>query len=455
MSSVTDFKQLMSISPIDGRYGSKMSVMQEIFSEYALIRLRLEIEVEYFLFLADFLPELSEIKPEQRVQISNLKRFTLKEAETIKHIEREINHDVKAVEIYLRGKFEELGLSKYSNFIHFGLTSQDVNSVAYVTQLWEFKRKIYSTMVNSIMSKLQMMGEDYKNTVMLSRTHGQPATPTTLGKEMMVFWSKVKTQYTNLRKYNYKTKFGGAVGTLNAHYIAYPEYDWDKKMNDFICFFAHKRGFMMQRCCYTTQIDNYDNYAEVFDIISRVNTVLIDLCQDMWLYISNRYFKIKIIHSEVGSSAMPHKVNPINFENAEGNLGLANTLLNFFSRKLPISRLQRDLTDSTVIRNVGVALSHTILALKNIERGLHQLEINEVEIQRDLDMNYVVVSEAIQTLLRKENLPDAYDLVKDFTRRNANITKSDMLEFIESLDIREELKEKLKNITPYNYARIF
>ena len=453
MSSITQFKELMSISPIDGRYGNLMCSMQEIFSEYALIKLRLEIEVDYFLFLTEIIPELSSISNEKKVLVNGLKQFTLLNAEEIKNIERRLNHDVKAVEVYLRNKFKEFGLEEYCNFIHFGLTSQDVNSLAYVTQLWYFKQKIYSPLINSVMETLKGMGEKYANIPMLSRTHGQPATPTILGKELMVFWYRLKTQYTSLRKYNYKTKFGGAVGNLNAHYLAYPEIDWNKQLADFVNIFAYNRGFAMQRNIYTTQIDNYDNYAEFFDVIRRVNTVLIDSCQDFWLYISRDYFKIKVVEGEVGSSAMPHKVNPICFENAEGNLGVSNALLDFLSSKLPVSRLQRDLTDSTVIRNVGVAFSHTILALKNIERGLHQLEVNELAINSDLERNHVVVSEAIQTLLRKENLPEAYDMVKDFTRTGMSITKSDMVEFIDSLDINKKLKDQLKKITPKSYAK--
>ena len=454
MSSLNYFKQLMSVSPIDGRYNSKMSVMQEIFSEYALIKLRLEIEVEYFLFLSDFLPELSELTRVQKMEIASFKNVTLLDVENIKILEKKLNHDVKAVEVYLRQKFTNIGLKDYINFIHFGLTSQDINSVAYVTQLWFFKSKIYSQMMNSVLNTLTDMGEKYKRLVMLSRTHGQAASPTTLGKELMVFASRLKTQYTILRKYNYKTKFGGAVGNLSAFYTAYPEINWDDKFNDFLGNFSHKRGFMMIRNKYTTQIDNYDNYAVVFDVVKRANTVLIDLCQDIWLYISRDYFKIKVVEGEVGSSTMPHKVNPINFENAEGNLSFANAMLEFFSRKLPVSRLQRDLTDSTVLRNMGVAFGHTILALKNIERGLHNLEVNEVEIQHDLNNNYVVVSEAIQVLLRKENLPDAYNLVRDYTRTNGEITREGMGDFIDTLDIREELKNKLKSITPNNFINI-
>ena len=445
--------KLLAISPLDGRYHSKLEAMREIFSEYSLIKYRLDIEVDYFLFLCNILPELKEVTDEQKRMIEEIKLlFNVTEAGKVKEYEKKTNHDIKAVEYYLRHCFEMLGMKKFTNFIHFGLTSQDINSVAYVHQLWCFKSDVYSPLINTLMSKLSSMVDKYKDVVMLSRTHGQPASPTLLGKELMVFETRLKTQYTTLRKYNYKTKFGGAVGNCNAHYVAYPDLEWKKLMDEFVELYSYEHGFWMYRNKFTTQIDNYENYSEVYDIIKRINTVLIDLCQDMWLYISRDYFKIKIKEGEVGSSAMPHKVNPILFENAEGNLRLSNSLLEFLSSKLPVSRLQRDLTDSTVLRNVGVAFSHTVLGLQNIINGLQQLEANKTAINNDLQNNVIVLSEAIQMILRKENVLDAYELVRDFTRTNSVITKKDLDDFILTLDVTEEIKNKLLTLKLSSYV---
>ena len=447
--------KLLAITPIDGRYSSRVKELEEIFSEYGIISRRVDVEIEYFIFLSTLLPQLRKLTNEDRENIRNIsKSFNLKEAEIVKGIERETRHDVKAVEYYLRVKFNELGLGDYNSFIHFGLTSNDINSVVYVLQLWDFRSSVYSKLIHKLLDVLKEFGELYMDVPMLSRTHGQAATPTTVGKEFMVYYERLKDSYTYLRKINFKTKFGGAIGKLNAHHVAYPDIDWHKEMDSFIAHYAHRRDFMMKRNRWTTQIDHYENYGVIFDIIKRTNSILIDLCVDMWLYISMDYFKMKVVKDEVGSSAMPHKVNPIMFENAEGNFNVANALLGFMSQRLPVSRLQRDLTDSTVLRNMGTAFAHTLLSMKNVLSGLDRVTLDKEVVTADLKRHPVIIAEAIQSVLRSERYDDAYEIVKDFVRNNRHITEEDMHRFIDNLEIHPKIKDRLNSITTINYIGI-
>lgn len=446
---------LKAISPLDGRYFKHIEEMSEYFSEYGLIRMRVDVEIEYFIFLSTFIPELSEITDDNVTQLRKISsEFSEEDACVVKKIEEKTRHDVKSVEYFLRMKFEDLGLERYISFIHFGLTSEDINSVVYVTQLWKFKSCIYNKLVHEILDVLLGYGTMYKDIPMLSRTHGQAATPTTVGKEFMVYHERILNVYTHLRKIDYKTKFGGAVGRLNAHVVAYPDVDWHSKMNDFIAHYSHRKDFMMGRHRYTTQIDHYENYSMIYDIIRRINCILVDLCVDMWLYISMDYFKMSVVKDEVGSSAMPHKVNPIMFENAEGNLLLSNSLLSFLSNKLPVSRLQRDLSSSTVLRNVGVALSHTILSFKNIILGLKRISLDEDVVLKDLKNNPVVIAEAIQSILRSRGCGDAYELMKAFVRSNKKISEVEIHNFIKTLNIDNTLKKRLLTLSPINYIGI-
>jgi len=446
---------LLAITPIDGRYKKSVSELNDIFSEYGMIRRRVDVEIEYFIFLSTFIPELSGVNTEHVTKLREIsKNFNLEEAKVVKEIEERTRHDVKAVEYYLRLKFEDLEIGEYIPFIHFGLTSQDINSVVYVTQLWDFRSSVYSDSIHKILNMMGDLGKLYEDIPMLSRTHGQAATPTTVGKEFLVYYERLSNQYEYLRKLNFKTKFGGAVGRLNAHHVAYPSIDWHSKMDDFIAHYSYRRGFFMGRHRYTTQIDHYENYGVVFDIIKRINSVLIDFCVDMWMYISMDYFKMRVVEGEVGSSAMPHKVNPIMFENAEGNLHISNTLLNFLSTRLPTSRLQRDLTDSTILRNMGTAFAHTILSYKNIIRGLERVTLDEDVVKEDLQSNPVVIAEAIQTILRSKGYSNAYEMVKSYVRSNKHIDEVGLRDFIRKLEVDNVLKNRLLTLSPINYIGI-
>ena len=437
---------LLVISPCDGRYNKYTKCCQDYFSEYAIQKQRVFVEIKYFYKLLKFLPEFKNI-PEQdyNVLFQIIENFDINECKIIKKIENTIKHDVKAVEIYLKNQLLESPLKDYVSFIHFGLTSQDVNNVIYPILIKGFIEQEYMKLLNKVMKQLDTMHNEYNKVIMLSHTHGQAAVPTTFGKEMKVFQYRLEEMNAQLHELNYKCKFGGAVGNFNAHYAAYPEYDWEMFATDFV------QSYGCARSKYTTQIDNYENLSVVFDAIKRVNTILIDLCQDIWLYILKNYLQLSIKKEEVGSSTMPHKVNPIDFENAEGNLGLSNSLLEFMSRKLPISRLQRDLTDSTVLRNVGMAFAYSVIALKNIHIGLQKVTPNEATILDDLLSNTVVIAEAYQTILRKYNMFDAYDKLKEFTRTNTNKTMEDFHTFISGLDIEESIKEECYQIDLSKY----
>ncbi|HBF88825.1 MAG TPA: adenylosuccinate lyase [Bacteroidales bacterium] len=442
---------LTAISPIDGRYRSKVSELDKFFSEFALIKYRVLVEVEYFIQLCEInLPALKNIDKKRYVDLRNIyNNFSLIDAERIKNIESTTNHDVKAVEYFLREKFTELNLSPYNEFIHFGLTSQDINNTATPLLLKEAMLNVYFPLIAELVNDLSVLVENWKNISMLARTHGQPASPTKLGKEINVFVERIKVQMLQIKTIPFSAKFGGATGNFNAHYVAYPSIDWVKFGNDFV---NHTLG--LSRSQTTTQIEHYDNLAALFDGLKRINTILIDLDRDFWTYISMEYFKQKIKKDEVGSSAMPHKVNPIDFENSEGNLGFANAIFEHLSAKLPISRLQRDLTDSTVLRNVGVPFAHTILAIKSLQKGLSKLVLNEKAIKADLEDNWSVVAEAIQTILRREGFENPYNELKKLTRTNEMITKEAIQHFIETLNVSENIKKELHNITPFNYTGI-
>lgn len=442
---------LTAISPIDGRYRDKVENLANYFSESALIRYRVTVEVEYFIALCEIpLPQLTKFNHDLFEQLREIYRnFTTEDAQKIKDIEKVTNHDVKAVEYFIKEKFDELNLHEYKEFIHFGLTSQDINNTAVPCSFRDAVHDVYYPVVNELIAKLEELAEEWKNVAMLAKTHGQPASPTRLGKEIKVFTYRLTRQLELLKKVPISGKFGGATGNFNAHHVAYPEIDWAE--------FGHKfmtEKLKLERETYTTQISNYDNFAALFDNLRRVNNILIDLDRDFWTYISMTYFKQKIKAGEVGSSAMPHKVNPIDFENSEGNLGIANAVFEHLSNKLPISRLQRDLTDSTVLRNIGVPLAHTIIAMKSTLKGLNKLIINQDAIDKDLEKNWAVVAEAIQTILRREGYPNPYEALKALTRTNNKITQESIAEFIDTLEIADNLKTKLKQITPSNYTGI-
>lgn len=443
--------ELWAITPIDGRYKSKTENLKDYFSEAALIRYRLLVEVEYFISLCAYpLPELDDFDFGMFEKLRAIyEQFKKKDARRIKEIERVTNHDVKAVEYFLREKFEELGLGKYKEFIHFGLTSQDINNTATPISLKDAYKKEIWPLLEEIQQKLYELSYSWKDVAMLAKTHGQPASPTTLGKELHVFNDRLEQQLNLLRAVPFSGKFGGATGNFNAHHVAYPDIDWVDFANAFL---RTKLG--LERQPVTTQIDQYDNLAAYFDGMKRINTILFDLCRDMWSYISMEYFKQKIKEGEVGSSAMPHKVNPIDFENAEGNLGIANALLEHLSAKLPVSRLQRDLTDSTVTRNIGVPLAHSMIAYKSLLKGLDKVILNEEKIHEDLENNWAVVAEAIQTILRRENYPDPYGALKDLTRTGEKITKESLHGFIDKLEVSDDVKAEMKNVTPHNYTGI-
>jgi len=443
-----ELNNLTAISPVDGRYRKQLSSLDEYFSEYALIKYRVLVEIEYFLFLSEkkFFKLTANAKNELR-KVSD--EFSTDDAQQIKQIESITNHDVKAVEYFLKEKLEKAGAGDVKEWMHFGLTSQDINNTAIPLSWKHSMESEYLPAVLNIKNHIQTLAVQWKNVSMLARTHGQPASPTRLGKELMVFVERLQNQVQLFADVPYAAKFGGATGNFNAHYIAFPKKDWIKLGNEFV-----EGTLGLQRMQFTTQIEHYDNLAAHFDAMKRINNILLGLCRDMWTYISMDYFKQKTKKGEVGSSAMPHKVNPIDFENAEGNFGIANALLEHLSGKLPVSRMQRDLTDSTVLRNTGVPVAHTLLALKSLEKGLNKLVLNEATLKADLENNWAVVAEAIQTILRRENYPNPYEALKDLTRGKQHIDKKAIHDFIGTLKISAEIKKELKAITPHNYVGV-
>ena len=438
-----------AISPIDGRYSTQTDYLSEFFSEKALIKFRLKVEVEYFIKLTEIgINQLSDWNKKNNPTLRNIyDNFNDSHANEIKKIEKTTNHDVKAVEYFLKNKFKSLGFEKYSEFIHFGLTSQDINNTAIPLSLKEYFNSYYDLLEN-LLKHLKEKSVEYKDVTILARTHGQPASPTKLGKEFNVFIVRVEEQLKYLKKIPFSAKFGGATGNFNAHHIAYPEIDWKKFAESFVKNMGLSLSFP------TTQIEHYDNLAAIFDNIKRINSIIIDFNQDMWLYISMDYFKQKIKKGEIGSSAMPHKVNPIDFENSEGNLGIANSIFNHLSSKLPISRLHRDLTDSTVLRNLGVPIAHTIIGINSTIKGINKILLNKNKIDEDLENNWIVISEAIQTVLRREGYPKPYEALKKLTRKNEKIDKITFSNFINSLEISEKVKKELMKISPFNYTGI-
>lgn len=446
-----ELNYLTAISPIDGRYRTKIDQLGQYFSEFALIKYRIMVEIEYFIALCELpLPQLADFdKTKFEALRAVYVNFNVQEAEKIKNIESVTNHDVKAVEYYIKDVFKSMNIEKYQEFIHFGLTSQDINNTSVPASLRDGIVEVYFPLLTEVIEKLESMANDWKDIPMLAKTHGQPASPTLLGKEFMVFVNRLKKQFDVLQNIPHSGKFGGATGNFNAHNVAYPQIDWINFGNDFL-----KNNLKLQREEITTQISNYDFLAALFDGIKRINTILIDLSRDIWSYVMMEYFKQKIKKGEVGSSAMPHKVNPIDFENAEGNLGISTAILEHLANKLPISRLQRDLTDSTVLRNVGVPLGHSVIALKSILKGLNKLLLNEASLQKDLENNWSVVAEGIQTILRREGYPNPYEALKELTRTNSVITKESISQFVDTLDVSEEVKKELKKITPQNYTGV-
>ena len=446
-----NLNSLNAISPIDGRYRSKTSTLAPFFSEEALIKYRVKVEIEYFIALCELpLPQLRDFDKNYYNQLRNIYiQFTSVSAQKIKDIEKITNHDVKAVEYFIKEKFDDLHLEKYKEFIHFGLTSQDINNTAVPLSINDAFDHVYYPEIASFLEKLRTLAKSWDAVPMLARTHGQPASPTRLGKEIQVFIERIEQQITQLQNIPYAAKFGGATGNYNAHKVAYPDIDWKIFGTHFV-----EKVLGLHHSFPTTQIEHYDHLAGIFDAMKRINTIIIDLNRDFWTYVSMNYFKQKIKKGEVGSSAMPHKVNPIDFENSEGNLGIANAIFEHLSAKLPISRLQRDLTDSTVLRNVGVPFAHTIIGITSSLKGLNKLLLNNDKIQQDLEENWAVVAEAIQTILRRENYPNPYEALKGLTRTNATINEKTMADFINSLDISETIKKELKAITPSNYTGI-
>jgi len=443
--------ELTAISPIDGRYRTKTNPLALYFSEFALIKYRVMVEVEYFIALYEMPLSLLKDAP---LSVSNLRKiyenFNELDANTIKETEKITNHDVKAVEYFLKDKFETLGLGAYKEFIHFGLTSQDINNTSLPAMMRDAQEKVMKVHIDTVVAEIKKVALDWQNIPMLAKTHGQPASPTKLGKEMMVFVERLENQLEMLKAVPFAAKFGGATGNFNAHYVAFPKEDWQAFGNNFVSKYLD-----LKRLQYTTQIEHYDYLAAYCDTWKRINTILLDFCRDIWTYVSMDYFKQKINKNEVGSSAMPHKVNPIDFENAEGNLGIANALFEHLAAKLPISRLQRDLTDSTVIRNVGVPLSHTLIALQSIQKGMGKLLLNEEKINTDLESNWMVTAEAIQTVLRREGYANPYEKLKELTRTNSTIGQKEIHQFIDSLEVNETIKAELKLISPQNYTGIF
>ncbi len=446
-----ELNALTAVSSIDGRYAGKTEPLRAYFSEFALIQYRVHVEVEYFIALCELpLPQLKDFDHGVFGKLRALvKNFSLADAETIKATEKITNHDVKAVEYFLKEKFDHLGLVDYKEFIHFGLTSQDINNTATPLMLKTGLHEIIMPLLEEVIERLSDLAEEWKDIPMLAKTHGQPASPTRLGKEIEVFVVRLKNQVELLEQVPFSGKFGGATGNLNAHKVAYPAIDWNAFASNFVSNYLG-----LERSFPTTQIEHYDNLAAIFDGLKRINTILLDLSKDVWQYVAMNYFKQKIKAGEIGSSAMPHKVNPIDFENAEGNLGIANALLEHLAAKLPISRLQRDLTDSTVLRIIGVPLGHMLISLESLQKGLGKLELNEAAIHADLDDNWAVVAEAIQTVLRREGFPKPYEALKDLTRTNTKITEESISVFISNLPISAELKAELGAITPFNYTGI-
>jgi adenylosuccinate lyase len=442
--------QLTAISPVDGRYYKQVSELSSYFSEYALIYYRVYVEVEYFIALCEIpLPQLSEFDKKLYPSLRKIyEDFNEENALHIKDIEKETNHDVKAVEYFIKEQFEKLGIESYQEFIHFGLTSQDINNTAIPLSLKDALERTVKPLFRQVLFVLKRMTIEWRNIPMLAFTHGQPASPTRVGKEFLVFVERLERQLEMLDTIPHSAKFGGATGNFNAHHVAYPKMDWMAFGNHFV------DGLGLKRSRHTTQIEHYDNLAAIFDNLKRINTILTDLNRDMWTYISMGYFKQKIKAGEVGSSAMPHKVNPIDFENSEGNLGLASALFEHFAQKLPISRLQRDLTDSTVLRNIGVPIAHQAIALNSLIKGLGKLELNEDMLKAELEDNWAVVSEAIQTILRRESYPKPYEALKSLTRTNSKITHESISHFIETLDVAESIREELRQITPFNYLGV-
>ena len=443
---------LTAISPIDGRYRGKTEPLAEYFSEYALIRYRVRVEIEYFIALCELpLPQLEDFNHSLFDQLRDIYRnLTPSEAQRVKDIEKVTNHDVKAVEYFIKEELDKMGgFDKYKEFIHFGLTSQDINNTSVPLSVKEALEQVYCPLVEELIEQLHDYAEEWKNVPMLAKTHGQPASPTRLGKEIMVYVYRLEEQLRSLKDTPVTAKFGGATGNFNAHHVAYPQYDWREFGNQFV---GEKLG--LEREQYTTQISNYDWLGAIFDAMRRINTIVIDLDRDFWMYISMEYFKQKIKKGEVGSSAMPHKVNPIDYENSEGNLGIANALLQFLAAKLPISRLQRDLTDSTVLRNVGVPMGHAIIAFESTLKGLRKLILNEDKLQQDLDNTWAVVAEGIQTILRRESYPNPYETLKALTRTNEGITAETITRFIDTLDVSDAVKDELRAITPSTYTGI-
>jgi adenylosuccinate lyase len=443
---------LTAVSPIDGRYRSKTEPLANYFSEYALIRYRVRVEIEYFITLCELpLPQLAAFDHNLFERLRNIYRdFTEESASRVKEIEKTTNHDVKAVEYFIKEEFDKIGgLDSFKEFIHFGLTSQDINNTSVPLSLKEALENVFYPQVEELISQLQQYADDWKNVPMLAKTHGQPASPTRLGKEVMVYVYRLTEQLNALKACKFTAKFGGATGNFNAHHVAYPSYDWRAFGNKFV---SEKLG--LEREQWTTQISNYDYLGAIFDGIRRINTIIIDLDRDFWMYISMEYFKQKIKAGEVGSSAMPHKVNPIDYENSEGNLGIANAILQFLAQKLPVSRLQRDLTDSTVLRNIGVPVGHSVIAIQSTLKGLRKLILNEAKVSEDLDNTWAVVAEAIQTILRREAYPHPYEALKALTRTNTAMTEETIHEFIQGLNVSDAVKAELMEITPHNYTGI-
>ena len=442
---------LTAVTPIDGRYHNNTKDLSAYFSEFALIKYRIQVEVEYFIALAaSGIPQLAHFDGTLNEKLRDIYRnFSIEDAQWVKDTEKVTNHDVKAVEYFLKNEFEKLGLNDSLEFIHFGLTSQDINNTAIPLSWKEAIHNVYLPTIMELVNELKGLAEQWKDISMLARTHGQPASPTRLGKEIKVFIERIEKQLEQLKAVPYSAKFGGATGNLNAHFVAYPDQDWVAFGNKFV-----NEQLGLDRSQTTTQIEHYDNFAASCDALKRINNIFIDLSRDIWTYISMDYFKQKITAGQIGSSAMPHKVNPIDFENAEGNLGLANAILEHLAAKLPISRLQRDLTDSTVLRNVGVPFAHILIAFKSTLRGLRKLILNESALAKDLENNWAVVAEAIQTILRREGYPKPYEALKDLTRTNTHVTKDTIAAFVNNLNISEEVKTEIKNITPSNYTGV-
>lgn len=444
-------ESLNAITPIDGRYRRQVEELSSYFSEAALIRYRVKVEVEYFIALCQLpLPQLKDTDPDSFEAMRNIYRnFSTEDAKEVKEIEKTTNHDVKAVEYFLKRHFEALGLDKHKEFIHFGLTSQDINNTSVPLSLKDCHTNSLLPKLQEVVAIIDDKAEQWKKIPMLAHTHGQPASPTLLGKEMKVFAYRLQEQLKYFENISFAAKFGGATGNFNAHNIAFPQYNWVEFANKFCSSLGLKRSL------FTTQIENYDNLAAYFDNLRRLNIILIDFCRDMWQYISMEYFKQKIKEGEVGSSAMPHKVNPIDFENAEGNLGMANAVLTHLSMKMPISRLQRDLTDSTVSRNIGVPIAHTLIALNSIIKGMNKIILNNAALEQDLENNWAVVAEALQTILRSLDYPNPYETLKALTRTNSKITKETISQFIDTLNVDEQTKQRMKAITPSNYVGVY